>query len=162
MPSPSEGERQRRRVALLMALAALLGAVENLMPAPLPWFRLGLGNAMVLAALALWGFRAGVFVALGKVVVGGLVTGKLLTPGFFLALGGSAASVVLMAGGLLVVPALGFIGVSVLGSAAHCAAQLVLAQYLVLGTEGVWLFGPFFGLLSLVSGVVTGCAASWL
>lgn len=150
----------RGRVALFMALAAVTQAAETLLPTPAPWLRLGLGNAFALAALALWGFRAGSYVALGKVLVGGLIGGKLFTPGFFLALGGSAASIVAMR--LAIALPLGFVGVSMAGAAAHALGQLTLAEKLILKTPAVWKLAPLVGVLSLAAGAATGVAASWL
>lgn len=160
MPFSVDGAKIRGRVALFMALAALAQVAEGFLPTPVPWLRLGLGNAFALAALSLWGFRAGVYVALGKVVVGGLIAGKLFMPGSLLALGGSAASVAVMA--LMQRLPLGFVGVSMAGAAAHSLAQLFLAQWLILKTPAVWALAPAIGALSVVAGAATGVAAAWL
>jgi heptaprenyl diphosphate synthase len=160
MRSAADPRETRGRVALFMALAALAQVAETLLPTPAPWLRLGLGNAFALAALSLWGFRAGAFVALGKVIVGGLIGGKLFMPGFFLALGGSAASITAMA--LVRWLPLGFAGVSVIGAGAHSAAQLFLARWLILKTPAVWALAPVIGVLAVGAGIATGIAAAWL
>lgn len=147
-------------MALFMALASLAQAAETLLPTPVPWLKIGLGNAFALAALSLWGVRAGAYVSLGKVLVGGLITGKLFMPGFFLALGGSAASIIAMT--LAARLPLGFIGVSIAGAGAHSLAQLWLAEKLILKTSAVWALAPVVGVVSAVAGIATGIAAAWL
>lgn len=147
-------------MALFTALAALFQAAETLLPLPLPWLRLGMGNAFVLSALLLWGFRAGAFVSLGKVFLGGLMAGKLLSPGFFLALGGSLAALLIMSVAALL--PLGFVGISAAGALASGAAQLVVARYLVLGTDMVWSLAPVVGGVSLAAGAATGVLAAWV
>ncbi len=164
MPTPDES--RTARVGLFMALAAFLQAAETLFPTPVPWFRLGLGNALVLAALYLWDVREGVWVAIGKVLVGALVTGRLLSPGFFLAAGGTAASTAVMA--LLLhhhlagkLP-LGFVGVSVAGAAAHAFTQLLLAQIVFIKTPAIWSLAPVVGSAAVISGIITGLGAAYL
>ncbi len=144
------------RLGLLIALAGAVQAFEALVPSPVPWFRLGLGNAPVLVALCLGGLGEGAWVGLGKVLVGGLLSGRLLSPGFFLSLGGTAAAVAAM-GAALRLP-LGLVGVSALGAQAHALAQLAAAGVL-LRTQAVWSLAPLLGLLSVASGVLTGLAA---
>jgi len=49
------GTRRLTRLGLLTAMALVLFLVEAALPRPLPWMKLGLGNAAVLAALLLFG-----------------------------------------------------------------------------------------------------------
>lgn len=159
MRSPGEAGDLRRlaRLGLLIALAGALQAFEGLLPLPVPWFRLGLANALVLAALDRWGWREGLWVALGKVLVGGLLSGRLLSPAFILSLGGTLAATGVMA--LAARLPLGFVGVSALGAQAHAWAQLALARWLLLRTPAVWGLAPLFGALALAAGVLTGAGA---
>lgn len=147
--------RRLARLGLLIALAGAVQAGESLVPSPLPWFRLGLGNAVVLVTLHRWGAREGVWVAAGKVLVGSLLAGRLLSPGFLLALGGTAAAVGAMAAALRASPPLGFVGVSVLGAECHVLAQLLLAG-LLLRTPALWSLLPLLGTLALLAGILTG------
>jgi len=158
---PWDGERRTlhlARLGLLIALAGAVQAAETFFPTPTPWFRLGLGNAVVLLALHLWGARAAAWVGLGKVLVGGLLTARFLSPGFLLSLGGTASAVAVMAAARLASPPLGFVGVSVLGAEAHALAQLVLASWL-LRTPAVWSLAPLLGTLSVLAGCLTGWVA---
>ncbi len=146
------------RLGLLIALAGAVQALETVVPSPVPWFRLGLGNAPVLVALCLGGLGEGAWVGFGKVLVGGLLSGRLLSPGFFLSLGGTAAAVAAMGAALRLPAGLGLVGVSALGAQAHALAQLAVAGVL-LRTPAVWSLAPLLGLLSVASGALTGLAA---
>jgi heptaprenyl diphosphate synthase len=160
MRSPDNLDPKRlARLSLLTALAAAAQAFESLIPTPVPWFRLGLGNAFVLASLQLWGPVEGTWVALGKVFLGSLLSGRLLSPGFFLALTGTCLSTAVMAAGLRLAPPLGFVGVSALGAEAHVLGQLAVASAVFVQTPALWSLAPILGALALVSGCVTGFVA---
>jgi len=147
------------RVGLLVALAAAVQAFESLIPLPVPWFRLGLGNALILVALHLWGAKEGIWVALGKVFVGSLLSGRLLSPAFALSLSGTAAATLVMVLALRVPIPLGFVGVSALGAEAHVLAQLAVASAWLLRAPALWGLAPVLGTLAVASGVVTGLVA---
>ena len=68
------------QLGLLVALAAVLQAMETILPSPAPWLRLGLGNTLVLVALLPWGGREALWVAAGKVLLGGVLSGRLFGP----------------------------------------------------------------------------------
>lgn len=145
------------RLGFLIALAGALQAAESFVPSPAPWFRLGLGNAFVLVSVLRWGPAEGVWVALGKVLVGGLLGGRFLSPAFALSLAGGLCAAGSMALASRVRP-LGCVGVSVVGAQCHAWAQLALASVL-LRTPSVWALAPLLSLLSVFGGVVTGWAA---
>ncbi|RMG94958.1 MAG: Gx transporter family protein [Candidatus Dadabacteria bacterium] len=154
----AEPEARSALLGLLVALAGALQTLEFLLPSPVPWARLGLANAPVLAALALWGPGPGLWVGVGKVLVGALFAGRLLTPGFFLSAGGTLSAVAVMALALRV-PGLGLVGVSALGAEAHMAVQLALASVL-LRTPAVWALLPLAGTLAVASGAAVGWVAA--
>ncbi|PLX41584.1 MAG: hypothetical protein C0608_05235 [Deltaproteobacteria bacterium] len=149
------------RAGLFVALASTLQAVESLIPSPAPWLRLGLGNALVLAALHLWGFRGGFLVATGKVLLGSLMAGRLLSHLFLFSLSGTYSSLFIMSLGLALLPQLGFVGVSTLGAVAHSLAGLMVASVILMG-PAVWSLAVALLPASVISGVVTGAAAWYL
>lgn len=147
------------RIGLLVSLAAAVHLLETLVPTPVPWFRLGLGNALVLLALHLYGGREALWVGLGKVVVGSLLAGRFLSPGFALSLGGTVAATGVMAAAIRLPLPLGFVGLSVLGAEAHALTQIALASSLFLRTSSLWSLAPLLGGLAVGSGALTGLLA---
>jgi len=157
--------QSRRRVflALFTALAVALHTLEALWPAPAPWFRLGLANILTLVALFLYGGRAAWTVSLGRVAIGSLLLGRLLTPGFWLALGGAVLATTVMIIAHRAAPRrLGPIGVSVLGASGHALGQMAVAWLLLVRHPGLWRIFPVLLLVAVVTGLLTGWVAAML
>ena len=144
-------------IGLLASLAVILFTVETLVPRPLPWMRLGLGNVAVLLALLLYGWRAGLTVSLVKILLGGLLSGGLGGPAFVIGGGAGLASMAIM-GGILQWGRGWFspIGLSVLGAVTHQSVQLALAYSLYIRSQGVLALMPLFWLGGLLSGGIIG------
>lgn len=155
----------RRRVflALFIALAVALHTLEALWPSPAPWFRLGLANILTLVALFLYGGSAAWTVSLGRVAIGSLLLGRIFTPGFWLAFGGTVAATVVMTAAHRLAPRrLGPIGVSVLGAAGHALGQMAVAALVLIGHPGLWQLFPVLLLAATIAGLLTGWAAAVL
>lgn len=161
--SNEHGTRKRVRIALFAAAAVLLFLLERLLPNPLPWVRLGLANAVTLVVLWEYGVVSAVSVVALRLILGGLFSASLFGPQFYLAVSGATASLCVM----VVATRLGRrfwspLGVSVLGSVAHGAAQLLTVALLFGVGRGVLVFLPLFLGVSLVTGIVTGGIADGL
>ncbi|PLX87812.1 MAG: hypothetical protein C0619_14530 [Desulfuromonas sp.] len=162
-PVQLEQVRQRVFLALFIALAVTLNAVEYLLPSPLPWFRFGLANILTVTALYLYGSRAAWTVALSRILIGSLLLGTLFSPGFLLSLSGGLLATLLMTSSFqLLGSRIGPVGVSVLGALGHAGGQLLIAWLLIVQHPSIWLMLPFFLLFSLISGMINGLAADML
>ncbi len=157
--------RARRQVflALFIAIAVILHALETLLPTPVPWLRLGLANVMTLAALYLYDSRAAWSVSLARIGIGSLLLGRLFSPGFWLALAGaivatSAMIVMYRVAGRRLSP----IGISTIGAAGHALGQILAARLLVIQHEAIWQILPLFLFFTVFSGVLTGWLAAGL
>lgn len=154
-----------RRVSflgVLVALALALHVLEAQIPAPLPWVRPGLANLMTLVALLTLGWRPALLVTLVRVVVGSLLVGSFLGPGFLLSLAGGVAGTAAMA--LMGIGAWRLwspLAVSAVGAVVHGAAQLLALRALHLLPAGdlPWLVPLVLG-PSLVAGLCTGLLAN--
>ncbi len=148
------------RLASLAALAVVIHTLEGMIPMPFPWMRLGLANVVTLIVLSLSGLGSALMVTVVRVVVGSLIAGQLLGPGFFLALAGGTAATVGM--GLLHRVAgggLSLVGVSLAGAFLHNAAQLAVAGLVYTRHAGVFYLLPVLMGLALPTGLVTGWLA---
>ncbi|MDD2851313.1 MAG: Gx transporter family protein [Desulfuromonadaceae bacterium] len=152
-------DRTRRLVflALLVAMATALHVVEGMLPLPLPipGAKLGLANIITLLAIYLYGFRDGLTVALMRVVLGSLISGMFLSPGFMLGLSGAACCTLVMALLLKYTNCFSMIGVSLAGAVGHNLGQL-LAACLLLQSGAIIYYLPVLLIAGLPTGFITG------
>lgn len=151
------------RVARHAAAAIVLTLAEAAIPLPLPGVKPGLANIVTLVVLARWGWREAVWVALLRVLVGSLLLGQFLAPGFFLSLAGSLASLAVL--GLSVhLPQRWFgpVSHSVLAAFAHIGGQLLVARLWLVPHDGVFYLVPVFALAATLFGLVNGLVAARL
>lgn len=148
---------RQRNLALLAGLSVALYTVENLIPLPLPWLRLGMGNIGVLLALYILGPVDGFLVLLIKVVIGSLFSGRFLSPFFLFALGAGPPSYwVMVAVKALFGRWLGPVGVSVSGAVSHNMFQLVIAYFLMVHSIGIFYLTPVLVVIATLAGTVIG------
>ncbi len=163
----SRGDRYRPGeivpVALLLAMAVVLGYLEavTLPPLPVPGLRMGLANIAVVVALASFGPRGAAIVSMGRVALVALATGSLAGPTFALSLGGALAALAAMLAVYAAGETFSVLGWSVAGSAAHVAAQLTIAVLLVGSHAPFALMSVLLG-LSVPVGLLVGHSARLL
>jgi heptaprenyl diphosphate synthase len=153
----------QKRITLLSGIAVGIYALELLIPKPLPWLRLGLSNSVVLCAVVMFGFKQALLVSVLRTLVGSLMTGTFLTPFFFFGfLGGVTSTCVMWIAYVIGARVFSLIGISILGALAHNTAQLFLAYLVYIKRAEIFYLLPFFILLSLITGVITGGGAIYL
>jgi len=152
--------RKTTQIGLMVATAAILFSVESLIPVPFPWFRLGLANVITLLALRWWGLKEGLFIVLLRVIIGSLITGRLMQPMFVLSLGGSIAAALGMAAFLpLHQRGLSLIGISMIGAVLKNVTQLILTYILIISEIHLVFLAPAMFVASLITGFITGLCA---
>lgn len=142
-----ETTRDDMRIAWLAALAVTIHIVESSLPSPIPGIKPGLANVVTIAVLIRYDWVTAAWVSILRVVVGSLLIGTFLSPGFLLSLGGAICSILILKPATYI-PGRGFgpIGYSVLASIAH-----ILGQFMIAFT----LFIPHIALLQLLPILVT-------
>lgn len=154
--------RRLTRTGLLAAAAVVLFIFEGLAPRPLPWMKLGLGNLPVMLALISYGPLAALSVNVIKLFIGGLFSGSLANPAFFIGAGAGMCSWSVMSaarsvgGGVF-----SAVGLGIWGAVTHQIAQLVLA-HVYIGQWGIWTLMPVALLGGLISGILIGLLAHWV
>ncbi|MDD3352919.1 Gx transporter family protein [Zoogloea sp.] len=157
-PTPDD-----QRVARHAAAAIVLTVAEAAIPLPLPGVKPGLANIITLVVLVRWGWREAAWVALLRVLVGSLVLGQFLAPGFFLSLAGGVASLVVLALSRYLPPRLfGPVSQSILAAFAHIGGQLVVARAWLVPHDGVFYLVPVFALAAALFGLINGLMAARL
>lgn len=151
------------QLAMLTVLAVAFRAAEIVIPTPLPWLRLGLANVAVLVALVSFGGRAALLVNLARIALASIVMGTFLSPGFWLSLcAGVAACTSMIIVWYCFRRWLSYIGVSVIGAYCHTLSQFIVAYLLFVRHVAILKLMPYFLLLSLLTGALTGAAATAL
>jgi heptaprenyl diphosphate synthase len=150
--------RRLAQIALLAALALVLGYVESmvLVPVMIPGVRLGLGNICVLLALYLLDTRSALTVMVLKVGISALLFGSPMAVIY------SAAGALLSFGGMWLLKRwdkVNVIAVSIVAAVLHNTAQILVATAL-LETPAILLNLPIFVIVACVTGTVTGTIAA--
>ncbi len=162
-PDPIHATERQVRLAWFAALAIAIHAVEALIPSPLPGVKLGLANAVTLVVLLLHGPRDAFVVTVVRILIGALLIGTFLGPGFFLSLAGGLAAWAVMAAARPLWPGLlSPLGLSVLGAAAHISAQVGLVYAVLLPNPGLLHIAPVLVASAVATGIATGLVATRL
>ncbi|MEJ2636362.1 MAG: Gx transporter family protein [Calditrichia bacterium] len=154
-PSPDSSTRKEAHLVGLIALGLLLFLFEAYIPKPVPWLKLGLANVVTLIALYWYGGKAALLVSISRILIGSVFTGNLLTPGFFLSLGGGLCAVSAMI--LLYHSRLfGIWGVSMGGAAFHSLGQILVGYFVLFDNPVILQILPYLIFYSILSGTLIG------
>jgi len=149
-------------IAVLVALAMALHAVESALPLPVavPGARLGLAHIIALLALVLYGFRVAMFVAVLRTLLGSILFGNFLGFGFYLSLSGAVFSTLAMALALWFWrrERLSLVAVSMIGAVVHNTTQVGMASLIIGNMNLLKLYLPLLLILAIPAGVFTGLA----
>ena len=141
-------------VAILSAVAVMLGYFESMIPTPVAGVKLGIGNVSVLVALYALGTGCGLIVCVIKVLLCGLLFGNFSAMLFSIC--GAALSLAVM---IICkrIKCFSVIGVSALGALAHNFGQLGCAYFAV--GKGALVYMPVLCASAAVAGALTGVVA---
>lgn len=145
-------------MTMLVALGVIFHYAESLIELPgIPGIRLGFANVVGLIALYLFGVSAMVEVNLGRVVFASLLSGRLLTIGFFLSFGGC---VMAMLASILAkrFTRCSVLGVSMLQSAFHGLGQVLTVMYIYSQSAMIYYLPILLG-AAIPTGLFTGYIA---
>jgi heptaprenyl diphosphate synthase len=149
---------ETRKMILLanfLAIAIVLNIIESAIPIiPVPGAKLGFANIVTLIVLYVYGFRSASTLTLMRVLLVSLLTGKFLSPTFYLSLSGAVFALLAM-GLFKKLDFFSMLGVSVIGSILHAIGQIA-AAIIVLETPAVVAYLPLMLLVSVPAGVMTG------
>lgn len=147
--------------AFLLAVALILGLLENLLPPIfpfLPYARIGLGNAAILLAILWLGIPYAAVILILKCVMLGLFSGAPTMILYSLAGGALAFPTMAL---LLKLGANGVPAISAAGGAMHNVGQVLMA-ILFTGTAEIALILLYLALFGMVAGGVIGVIVYYL
>lgn len=149
------------QMSLLTAIALTIFLVEARIPtlAPIPGMKLGLANIVTTWALFTLGPAEAVMILLGRILLGSLFSGSMMSLLYSLS-GGLLCFLLSLLLRKLVSEKQIWV-VSILGAMAHNIGQLLVATA-VMQTWTVWYYAPVLMISGMLAGAFTGTAAQTL
>lgn len=146
------------RLGVFLSLALILQLVEGMLPpVGLPGVKLGLANTVALLVLEVWGFKPAFILVVLRQVVGGILTGKLLSAGFYFGLTGGLASIIVMHGWRQCFRNYrDLMTTSIAGAIAHNWGQLTAARFLLSHEAVIWYL-PLLTVAAIPCGMLVAC-----
>jgi heptaprenyl diphosphate synthase len=145
-------------LANFLAIAIVLNIIESVIQVvPVPGAKLGFANIVTLIVLFVYSFKDSSAVTILRVLMVALISGRFLSPTFYMALSGSVFAVIAM-GITKKTNFFGIVGVSVIGSISHAIGQIA-AGIFVIGTSLIIYYLPIMLFLSVPAGALTGIIA---
>lgn len=143
-------------LGILLALSMVVTYLETLIPLNfgIYGFRLGLANIVVMLVLKYFGIKYALAINITRAVIVNLLFGNLVSLAFSLSAGVCAVLAMRVA---FMLPKVGTVGVSVIGSAVHNGVQTAVACIL-LSPSIIKLLPPML-IIAEVSGIFTGIVA---
>lgn len=148
-------------IALLSALAIILGFIDSFIPSFVPGYKIGLANIIILLSLTSYGLIESLFISLIRVFIVSILKGNLFGMGFFMSLAGAILSLLIMWILLKFIKKIHLVGVSVIGSLTHSLAQ-ILVGIIYMGNDVLLFYLPLLLLISIFSGIFIGISAFYL
>lgn len=150
------------RLSGFLALAVVLGYLENLMPifnGTVPGLKIGFANVIILMLLYIYGVKEAFIISILRVFLVGLIGSGVFSIPFFFSLGGALASIIVMS---LVkkITKLSILGVSVLGSIFHSIGQIIMA-IILLQMPSLVNYLPWLIAFSIPTGILVGLIARY-
>lgn len=148
------------QLAILVAFALVIHAVEALLPLPMlvPGAKLGLANVITLLAFVIFGFGSAMYIAVVRSLLGSIFLGNFPGFGFYLSFSGAVFSTLVMAVGIELWKRgkISIVAVSIMGAVAHNTAQVALASLVIGNFNLLKLYLPLLLLLAIPAGFFTG------
>ena len=163
-------KRENREEIYLIALVLLglyLSLVENIIPKPFPWMKIGLSNIAILIALEKFNSKMAIQAILLRVFIQALMLGTLFTPNFIISFSAGLISTLFMIFLYKFRKYLSLVSISCISAFTHNVLQLIVVYFLMfrnisLNSKSIIVFIVVFLLLGVVMGLISGIIATRL
>nr|WP_314531931.1 Gx transporter family protein [uncultured Fusobacterium sp.] len=163
-------KRENREEIYLIALVLLglyLSLVENIIPKPFPWMKIGLSNIAILIALEKFNSKMAIQAILLRVFIQALMLGTLFTPNFIISFSAGLISTLFMIFLYKFRKYLSLVSISCISAFTHNVLQLIVVYFLMfrnisLNSKSIIVFIVVFLFLGVVMGLITGIIATRL
>lgn len=163
-------KRENREEIYLIALVLLglyLSLIENIIPKPFPWMKIGLSNIAILIALEKFNSKMAIQAILLRVFIQALMLGTLFTPNFIISFTAGLISTLFMIFLYKFRKYLSLVSISCISAFTHNVLQLIVVYFLMfrnisLNSKSIIVFIVIFLFLGVVMGLITGIIATRL
>lgn len=163
-------EKQNKEEIYLIVLVLLglyLSLLENMIPKPFPWMKIGLSNISVLIALEKFNSKMAIKTLILRVFIQALMLGTLFTPGFIISISAGSISTSVMIFLYKFRKYLSLVSISSLSGFLHNLLQLIIVYFLLfrnmsLNSKSIIIFIAVFLFIGSVTGFITGFIAERL
>lgn len=149
-------------LSLFTSVAVIAYLFESFLPRFLPFIRIGLANIIVTVFIYNRQFKAALIILTGKILVGGFLSGVILSPVVALTVSGNTLAFLMMSTAIIMGINFSMIGLSVIGAVGHNLGQLFAVRMFLIKDDALFTVIPLLLLVALLSGLLTGFAASIL
>lgn len=153
--------RKITTVALLSALAIILGIIDSYIPSLIPGWKIGLANIVILLCLINYGIIESLFISLIRVFIVSIFASSLFSMSFFMSLAGAISSLLIMWILVKFIKRLHLVTISIIGSLIHSLTQ-VLVGIIYIGNNVLLYYLPLLFLISIGSGLLIGLSVFYL
>lgn len=154
---------KRIKIAILCALSITFFLLDTVLPKPIPFLKYGVANMLPLVLIFNREYKTAAGVMLFKIVIGNLITAKLLSPIFLLSLiGGMGALTVMFFAEILLRRGISIYGLGLLGAFGHIFFQLLAVKWLIIQGINIYFFYKLFFIPTFISAIIISYLARWL
>ncbi|MBZ4642465.1 MAG: hypothetical protein JG767_74 [Deferribacteraceae bacterium] len=147
---------------ILTAFCIVLGFMEMFIPNPIPFLRLGLANIPIVVGIFIFEEKKYVFyVAVLKSILVPVITGNFFVKLIIGMPATIAATIIMLIIFKLLSKYLTAISVAAVGGYFHIIFQLIVIKIFFIKYLDIYKIIPYFSLLGLVSGILTGFIAEY-
>ena len=152
---------------VLVLLGLYLSLIENLIPKPFPWMRIGLSNVAILIALEKFNSQMAIKALILRVFIQALMLGTLFTPGFIISISAGTISTIFMVFLYKFRKYLSLLSISCISAFLHNLLQLIVVYFLLfrnmsLNSKSIIIFIGVFLFIGVITGLITGIIAEKL
>ena len=148
--------------AVLTAVALIIFVLEALIPpisSAVPGIKLGLANIVTLFTLYALGPWYALAALLGRIILGGIFTGQMMT--ILYSLGGGLLSYAVCALVYRFFPEKQMWALSIISAVLHNAGQILVAM-LITSTAQIYMYFPVLAISGIITGTFTGLSSQFL
>lgn len=143
---------KEQKIAYFAGLSAFIGIIENFIPLPIPFLRLGFSNIPVCFSFSLFNFFDCLFIVLFKVIITHLFKGTLFSYIFLISISGNLLFLTI---GYpfynLLKKQISYVSLSLISAVSHNAGQILMAGFFIPSKP---LF--YISIILLIIGVIFG------